>query len=375
MRKMLLVAAVLTGGLASAQSSSLMTSKTPLTVPEKKSALSLEWYSWMAGQQTEDPLNSSQMFKLDTFLTIKRSFGTTSSLTLEPRLTHDTGFIQSEEQGSDTTTDWAVRKAEFDSSPSKYFSFSAGALNQRDRFSRLMWGDRAIPSLELDLHTRQNKGWSVGAKALSGVVSSTQLAAETGPRGETPQFQSLRLSVNYKGPVLQSNTQIGTYRFTALSESLAKNSAIRGNSVDQSGETNQSEFESNFAGYFIDQAWTTTLKHLKLGLSLNGVKNQEAKDEKNTAYMTETLIQALGVSLEPQFKFRFYRVESDAAVASLLSSTLNTNRQGYRAELNFTFEDYNAGFYGGLSDSLIENPNQRRENFFGLQLETQYELL
>lgn len=375
MRKMLFVAAVLTGGFASAQTSSTLTSKAPLAAPERKSAVSLEWSLWMAGQQTEDPMNSSQMFNLDTFLTIKRNFGTSSSLTLEPRLTYDTGFVQSEGQSSDTATNWAVRKAEFNSSPSKYFAFSAGALNQRDRFSRLMWGDRAIPAVELDLHTRQTKGWTVGARALSGVVSSTQLATETAPSGQTPQFQSLRLSLNYKGPVLQSNTQIGSYKFTAISQSLAKDSAIRGNSVNQSTETNQSTFESDFEGYFIDQSWTSTLKSLKLGLSLNGVQNQEAENQKNTAYMTETRIQALGVSLKPEFKFRFYRVESDAAIASLLSSTVNTNRQGYRAELNFTFEDYTAGFYGGLSDSLTENPNQRRENFLGLQLETLYELL
>lgn len=375
MRILLFVAAVWSGSVAFAQSTALPVSKTTMPSPSKKSPISLEWYLWMAGQQTEDVLNSSQIFGVDTFLTIKRQFGQNSSLTLSPQFFYETGYVESEGQSEETSSAWALRKAEFNSAPSKYFSFAAGALNQRDRFSRLMWADRAIPALELDIHTLQNKGWTLGAQALSGIVSSTQLATETSPSGKTPQFQSLKLKLDYAGPVLKSSTQLGTYRFSSISQSLAQDSALRGNNVLQSNEQNEAQFESDFAGYFIDQSWTATFKSVKIALILNGLQNQKSEQGSNLAYMSETRLQALGLSSRPEVRFRYYRAESDATISSLLSSTVNTNRQGYRAELNFTLSDYTAGVYAGLSDSLVENPNQRRENFVGLQLETLYELL
>ena len=343
------------------------------TQSEQKSEL--KWSLSMGGYRTEDELNQSTSFDLNANLEYQLELNAYTKIQLKPLFSYSSGYSQTQNQKEAASSDWTMKKAEFTVLPGFGFELAAGALNQREIHSSLLWKDQALPALQLRWESATLQGWKLKAFSQGAIATSSSLSTNTTDKEKTPTFESYGAVVSYKGSRLTSETRLSTFAFSHLPQSVATSAATLGNSVTTTNGTDY-RFLNEYQGYEVQQKWGLPLtKSLNYQLRGSFVSNRKAEKGMNQAYEIENRL-ALQVGTQtwtPTYKY--FEIQPDATVASYNSSRFQTNRAGYEGGLRFSLEKlFQLSLLAGERDVLIESPSQKRERTLSLELETEHEI-
>jgi len=253
---------------------------------------------------------------------------------------------------------------------------SAGALNQANNHSDLLFDDQAFPAVRAQLKLFKSGNGVTLFEIEQAIPTSSSLNTNTSATESTPRFLSASLAFNYESFSYFWKSRVGAYSFDNLPSSVAYQSGLRGNTVNSITET-ESLFSYEFAGL---DAETSIRVPVLRGWDFTGavsyLKNNKAPATSNSAYAVSAGSEFFFVGQKSwDFSVTSFRIESDAAVAFFNSeSFFNTNRIGYnlKSYMNFRKRHFRVGVSYTEAEVIYLNPVQSREKSLMLMLETFY---
>lgn len=340
----------------------------------------LSWKAGLTAARSQDTDNNqSSLVRARLGLKYRQLLGSGFQLRARADVASSTGFVQSLEGDDSRSSPFLLRHASADWRPLSWIVTSVGALNQQDIHSRLLFGDRAFPAAQLWIGNarwdstiqKRSGGWASGV-AQAAVPTASTLANQAREREPSPSFWSAGFRSGYRWQNDSYVTlQILRFNYGALPLSVATDSVAMGNTGVEINAVD-SEFRYSFAGWEAVSVIETNLTAaLTPRLELAWLQNDAAPSGRNQGIRGK-----IGLSwnlgnwdLTPSYTY--FRVDSDAAVATYNDPTIRTNRVGTVAGLDFArTKSFIIGVGYGERVAIREKLTQPRENFIELRLET-----
>gem|GEM_PF-2704361 len=339
----------------------------------------LTWDLAMREDMYQNPLNKENLFVMRAGLNMIYHMTQNLSVNLAPSFSYFNGYTQTQNEVQGNGSVWTMRNATLDAKAWNALVFSAGALNQQQNsakqivHTRVLMDDRSFPGVSAQLSTGGN--FDVGLLGEAAIPTSASLTTQTDNQETNPSFQSFGAFMNYKSSRVKLELLADYYSFTNLPSSVAMQSGLLGNTVlAPNGNANSTDnvFAYNYRGL-------ETFGRLKLVLSnywrfnIDGayLKNSQAPADSNTA--TAALasldwIAAKDIMLTPGYAY--FKIQSDAVVASYNDSNFMPNMAGYAGSMTLQYKkSFKLAVSGGERAPLVDNPNQFHEHIWNLKLE------
>jgi hypothetical protein len=294
-----------------------------------------------------------------------------------PAFHSSTGYTQTEDESSGSSGKLLIREASANITSrmlgQSMIRLSLGALNQEALHSALLFSeDLSFPAARLSLSTDPQAVFVGGLHSEAAIVTASSLSTQTQNFEKTPTFQSHLLFLKLQKTVMEAQLLGGVFEFENLPMSVATKSGLFGNTTDSTtaldsvfryaykGSLASGNFKANFSRTFAS------------GIKTAWVQNREAPQSQNQGSVVEAYAD-LDLSRNFQISpfYDYFRVESDATVASFNNEGLNTNRVGYSAGFRMSLQKMvKLTLSGGERDVLLLSPTQARERTWNLRLET-----
>lgn len=332
----------------------------------------------MGNTQRRDELNQNQIFELSAELDYKYQTQNGFGLRLTPRFNYHTGYKENQMPSSASSSTLEIKQAYFQLESAAALGLQVGAINQRTQLSSLTIGSRAFPALTTYWMSdyQRDKNWKMGLQAQVAIPSSTSMATETQQNEQAPTLNSVGVRTGFRQKRIKTDLQLNYFSFNNMPSGVAYDSSFLGNTTNATGPQLRS-FVYEYKG--IDIALDSSLilaRKLKLDLAVQAVQNQSAPQGKNSAYRLQVETPIMfnrDFIIAPEFQY--FRIESDAYIASFNSFVNQTNRIGYAAGANMRLmRQFKIGARGGEREVLVISPTQSRESWIEFKLETNYEI-
>lgn len=329
------------------------------------------WNFTLANSQYQDEFNQKNMTTAEVGVNISYDLTSILRLRLDPRFSFETGYLQTENEGTSSQSYWTAKEASANLAPWEYLEISAGALNQSALHTKIILDDIAFPAARLTLQNSSKENIRFGFKAQTAIATSSSLATDTKEFEPTPTFNSAGLFVQGQWSRVRAGFRANYFQFNNLPSSLATVSGLLGNSVTATSN-DISEFTYSYRGYEV--AANTEVLFGRFAYEIKGamVKNTSVASNLSDGFRVEN---ALAMKVHPEWKvgpsYEYFRIEPDAVVANYNAKSLTANRVGYRAGLAVEMlKIFKAGIKAGVRDVVFESPSQSREKTLDLELET-----
>lgn len=250
---------------------------------------------------------------------------------------------------------------------------SIGALNEEAIHSNLMFSeDLSFPAVRLTLSSNPQAIFVAGVHAQTAIVTASSLSTQTQSFEKTPTFQSQVLFLKLQKTAVEATLSAGMFGFGNLPTSVATRSALLGNTTDSTTALD-STFRYAYQGSLANGDLRASFnRYFAVGAGAAWLQNRAAPQNQNEGSVYEAysdLDFSRSFQLTPFYQY--FRIQSDATVASLNSETLNTNRVGYSAGFRMGLAKLvKLSLSGGERDVLTLSPTQARERTWNLRLET-----
>jgi len=196
-------------------------------------------------------------------------------------------------------------------------------------------------------------------------------------RAQIPKLQMTTARITYESQSWGVRSHLGYFQAQDLSESLAENSNLRGNTIIFSSDTRRTRFVFNYnvIEAYVD-AYFYFSKSNTLGLSLSRVQNLSAPNGLNQGFLIEPKIDLQLGSLRYKMSYQFFNIEPDAVISSLNSPLFESNRVGQRVTLSVAPNKANTFTLRFAERNVVyTHPFQQHEFLTSFEWETRYDIL
>jgi hypothetical protein len=347
------------------------------TVPPKEPPKDyrLAWSTSLTDQYSIDTLsNQKNEIALGFVLKFDMDFSPWMSINLTPNFVAQNGYIQSPNAVDPQSSRIDILNASLDLKPADFFNLSVGSLSQREYHSSLFMSQRSFPAARIvsNIGAKTNDHFYFFVE--TAMPTSSSISNNASDLNQTPS-----LNMGGLGGIWGSERTmfsllggISAYQFSGLSQDLSTASVLLGNTgVNTAGTTYL--FQYTYQGFDASLAFNArATRSLVLKVWANAVQNSNAPSGSNQGWAAGTGFKYdINRLFQIEPKFEYFQVQSDATVSIYNDEIYNTNRTGYRTELDLKYNrKISLMVQYGQRVAIRLNPSQPSESFYLFGFET-----
>ncbi len=251
-----------------------------------------------------------------------------------------------------------------------------GALQTNRTFTDLFGSNLSLTGAKTTLRYQWDEQQLYGD--LSVFVPQTQRQTNSVyDQEQTPFLQHLSMGYEMNSKKSKIKTQIGYFKAQNLTEIMAEDASLKGNSTQMNEISGRPEFRYQFEGVdFKTKIKLRQDRSLQPLLELQAVLNQQAPQDYRLAYLIKSGFENQTRPLHWGLSYSFFKVEPDAVISTLNQSFYESNWIGQKIEGELKLKNKNIlRLSASERTPLYLSPYQDHEYYFSFNWESEYELL
>ena len=345
-----------------------------LDLPDEKPDFTMDYRLGLYGRGVSDSLEKSVATGLSGAATLNYHPETWIGAVLTPGMVIESGSLASLYDSNQPRNQVYLDQAELQLKPLDFFTFSAGAINQRFLASPLLLDSQSFPAVMEKLHFG-DRAFKASLTAQQAIPTSLSMSTMTSDKEPLPTLmtETVQIEINANRDV--KFTARGTrFDFVNLPTQVAYKSQLNGNTCI-SGDVPQSKrFTCQYAGYTGGGQMDIRLaKAVVVSGGGDYIINTSAPADESQGFLT---FGQLKFPITPTWRViprgEFFYNQGDTSPAFYNAVAYgHSNRQGYAADLRVENLKHGFAVRARYVDArLVEtNPNQADTTIFFLGLE------
>jgi hypothetical protein len=345
------------------------------TPPEPPKDYHVTWATSLTDSHLVDDLsNQKNQVVLGLLIDFDMEFSDWMSIDLAPNFVAQNGYIQSPNVVDPQTSRIDIINAALNIKPANYFQMSAGSLSERTYHSNIFMSNRSFPAARLVSNIGSPKGDHFYFYAETAIPTSSSISNNASDLNQTPSLNMAGLGGSWgnERTFYWLYGGISAYEFSGMSQDLSTASVLLGNSgVNSSGTTYL--FQYQYQGVEANLFWRAHLtRTFAFEIRGSAIENTQAPTQASLGWVVGGgFVYDINRLFEIAPKFEYFSIQSDATVAIYNDEFYNTNRTGYRFELDMKYNrKINLILGYGQRVALQQSASQPGEDVYMLGFET-----